>query len=312
MTEGPQRIGAMLSPTQTIWDAHRAKMREKREAEIAGLPLPTPPLLDEGHVLVSTPEQARFDGYWKATKADGGREYRVGDSRVRWANGVEEHRQEDAWGKVTCTWSRGNEKWTANPPTPRSEAMGALPDKFRSEPWTTPNGEALDLSGKRGDAVRAIRKWGESVIAGPDSSLWIAGKPGRGKTQIARWLQLDFIAAGWVPTFRTVSDLQTSLRASYSKDPSAKADFEREMTRCEGSNLLILDDVGAEANAEDVRAMLFRIVDYRWQQNRPTLVTSNATPEQLEAAGMDGRLASRFGSYFAVLLPGDDFRLRRR
>lgn len=77
--------------------------------------------------------------------------------------------------------------------------------------------------------------------------------------------------------------------------------------------MLILDDVGVEISGDDVRAILHRLVDHRWEHELPTLVTSNFTPAQLGdpalgAKRVDERIVSRFSSYFAVTVGGPDFR----
>ncbi len=46
--------------------------------------------------------------------------------------------------------------------------------------------------------------------------------------------------------------------------------------------LLILDDLGAEKSSEWTREKLFEIIDYRYNELLPTLITTNCIPEELK------------------------------
>lgn len=48
------------------------------------------------------------------------------------------------------------------------------------------------------------------------------------------------------------------------------------------TDVLLLDDLGAEKSTEWTQAILFEIIDYRYNNNRPIIITTNCLPEELK------------------------------
>lgn len=72
--------------------------------------------------------------------------------------------------------------------------------------------------------------------------------------------------------------------------------------------LLILDDLGAEAPTPYVRSRVYSLVNDRYEQELPTIVTSNENLDTI-AATTGGRVASRLaGTCRKMQLTGDDIR----
>ena len=47
--------------------------------------------------------------------------------------------------------------------------------------------------------------------------------------------------------------------------------------------LLVLDDLGAEKSSEWTKSVLFEIIDYRYNEMLPILITTNCPPKELKA-----------------------------
>lgn len=54
------------------------------------------------------------------------------------------------------------------------------------------------------------------------------------------------------------------------------------MRRFMSAGLLVLDDLGTEKNTEWTEEKLFEIIDYRYNEYLPTIITTNCTPEELK------------------------------
>jgi len=80
--------------------------------------------------------------------------------------------------------------------------------------------------------------------------------------------------------FISVTDLMNQLKASFS-DPESGIQH-MIMKRLQSVELLILDDMGAEKTSDWVCSTLFEIIDYRYNEFLPLLVTTNCIPEELK------------------------------
>lgn len=115
--------------------------------------------------------------------------------------------------------------------------------------------------------------------------LLIFGNYGSGKTHLAAAIA-NFAVSMGVPTlFVTVPDLLDSLRASYN-DPDAT--FEGRFEEIRSAPLLVLDDFGTQNATPWAQEKLFQILNYRYINRLPLVVTTNLPLEEIEP-----RIASR-------------------
>ena len=115
--------------------------------------------------------------------------------------------------------------------------------------------------------------------------LVLQGNYGCGKTHLAAAVA-NFVVDIGVPTlFLTVPDLLDSLRFSYNNPVSS---FEERFDDIRRSPLLIMDDFGTENATPWAQEKLFQILNYRYINNLPLLITTNLSLNQLE-----GRIRSR-------------------
>lgn len=309
----------------------REKYERLRDEELDAAGIPMPPLPDPElaklvvpFTALCDPRDARRKGFWMYGPPNNRTLYPLGsrhvtDKLTRWSM----HESVDAWGHVTREWSypgdiidgvlvKGTEvsRQLTPPPSYRSILLKSVPSRFASVTWNE-----IDGNGERAIAVKACKRWVESVKAGGKPSMWLTGQPGRGKTQMSFLMILDLADSDIAVERHDMADIVRDLRMTYESEAKdrKREKFEQTMLRAERAKILILDDVGAEMGGDDVRAVLHRLVDYRWENELPTLVTSNFTPEQLGAEAMgkkrlDARIVSRFSSYFTVTVGGPDFR----
>ncbi|NJD60048.1 MAG: DNA replication protein DnaC [Anaerolineales bacterium] len=118
-----------------------------------------------------------------------------------------------------------------------------------------------------------------------DGWLLLQGGYGCGKTHLAAAIA-NFTVSLSVPTlFITVPDLLDALRFTYSSEEST---FEQRFDEIRQASLLIMDDFGTQNATAWAQEKLFQILNYRYINKRPLVVTTNLLLEQIE-----GRIRSR-------------------
>ncbi len=136
-----------------------------------------------------------------------------------------------------------------------------------------------------------------------DGWLLLQGGFGCGKTHLAAAIA-NFTVGMGVPTlFITVPDLLDALRFAYD-DPAST--FEQRFEEIRSAPLLIMDDFGTQNATAWAQEKLFQILNYRYINRLPLVVTTNLLLEQIE-----GRIRSRLEDpelVTRVFIQAPDFR----
>lgn len=202
-------------------------------------------------------------------------------------------------------------------------AKGIDPEAAPAQPVAEPV-TALELADRRippryreATAIDpAVRAWAEKVAGmgsvGPGGtrgisygpSLLIAGPTGSGKTHQAYGAVRSLLGAGVRLRWQAVTsaDLHAQFRPRSNHDPEREI---QELGRCP---LLILDDLGAAKQSEWTEELTYRLINRRYTEMLPTLITTNLPTEELRSAVGD-RVASRLAEMTTrVILTGPDRR----
>jgi DNA replication protein DnaC len=149
-------------------------------------------------------------------------------------------------------------------------AMARIPARHKE--CTFDNFEHTDsMSVSR--ALLTARKFVEKYPAERDGLLLI-GQPGRGKTHLAVAIMKELILKKCVPClFCDYRELLKQIQNSY--DPSVDATEFRILTPIVDVELLILDDLGAVRPTQFVWDTVSYILNYRYKERKPTIVTTN-------------------------------------
>lgn len=118
------------------------------------------------------------------------------------------------------------------------------------------------------------------------SGVFLYGVRGTGKTKLAAIIANERARAGHPVLFASVPDLMADIRASFASGGTSER-----VQAVKETPFLVLDDLGAEKMTEWVGEQLFCIVNHRYNEKLPTVVTSNYSPTQVIAhmATVDGR-----------------------
>lgn len=139
-----------------------------------------------------------------------------------------------------------------------------------------------------------------------NGGLFLHGPPGTGKTHLAVAL-LKQVKRTQGDRFITVASLLMELRNSF-RDGAAKSEMEI-IDHYSSANIVVLDDLGVEKSSEFTIQSLYIIIDKRYSEMRPTIITSNLTLEEV-AEKVGDRIASRIAGMCRVIeLKGRDRRL---
>ena len=116
--------------------------------------------------------------------------------------------------------------------------------------------------------------------------LVLQGGFGCGKTHLAAAIANYRLQRGHPVLFVVVPDLLDHLRATYR--PTSEVAYDERFEQVRTAPLLILDDLGTQSTTPWAQEKLYQIVNYRYNERLPTVITSNC-----ELKEIDLRLRSR-------------------
>lgn len=132
-----------------------------------------------------------------------------------------------------------------------------------------------------------------SFAKAPVGWLVITGNPGCGKTHLAVAIAKKRIEAEETVLLQTVPDLLDQLREAFS--PKTEETFNHKFQEMRSVDLLILDDYGAENTTAWAAEKLFQILNYRYNADLPTVITSNGLQnidERIRSRLSDGQMVA--------------------
>lgn len=129
-------------------------------------------------------------------------------------------------------------------------------------------------------ALAVARRYLETLadrLAGGDSLVFCGG-PGTGKSHLTAAIIVGAIRAGRTAAYLSVYDLILAARATYA---NSGVTLQKVLDALIEVDLLAIDEVGAKVGNEDIW-LLSALIDGRYRRQRPTIIVTNLTPEQLE------------------------------
>jgi DNA replication protein DnaC len=142
------------------------------------------------------------------------------------------------------------------------------------------NDRAKFMSGQERENLRVAFEKSEDFARKHEGWLLLEGGYGCGKTHLAAAIANFSVNNGMPTLFITVPDLLDSLRFSYD-DPEIT--FEQRFDDIRNSGLLILDDFGTQNATPWAQEKLFQIINYRYINKIPTVITTNLMLDEIEA-----------------------------
>ena len=140
-------------------------------------------------------------------------------------------------------------------------------------------------------------------------SLLISGNVGTGKTHLVAGI-IDYLARllkrrSIKIIFTTAINLIRLIRFSINS-----RDFEETIESFQYPDLLVIDDIGSEYGSDFAKEILFSIIDYRYSEMLPTIITTNLNLSILRERAGNDRLISRLLEYDMLTIDSGDYRAK--
>lgn len=155
------------------------------------------------------------------------------------------------------------------------------------------------------NALTAARRF----AADPAGWLVLYGKTGLGKTHLAAAIANDLLGRDVPVVFQVVPALLDHFRSTF--NPGSDVSYDDLFAAVKAARVLVLDDLGAESETSWARDKLFQLVDHRYIQRLPTVITTNLRLEDFKNARVADRVFDQ-GLSTAVAMVGRSYRQRSR
>lgn len=107
--------------------------------------------------------------------------------------------------------------------------------------------------------------------------------------------------------YSSTADLIGEIKSTF--DSESKVKSTDIMDAVKTADLVVLDDIGVEKVTDFVEETFTRILDYRLQNKKPTILTSNLSIDDLDTIYKSGRVSSRVEKLtFPVIMPDEKIR----
>jgi DNA replication protein DnaC len=138
----------------------------------------------------------------------------------------------------------------------------------------------------------------------PQGWLILFGGYGCGKTHLAAAIANQVVERRQQVLFVVVPDLLDHLRATYG--PHSPVRYDERFEEVRNAQLLILDDLGTQSSTPWAQEKLFQILNYRYNAQLPTVITSNQSLEEIDLRIRSRMVDPDLATIVTILAP--DFR----
>ncbi|MCX6012226.1 MAG: ATP-binding protein [Chloroflexi bacterium] len=153
-------------------------------------------------------------------------------------------------------------------------------------------------------AFRNAMKFAES----PEGWLVLQGTHGCGKTHLAVAIANYRLQRGDLVEFQIVPDFLDHLRTTFSPEKS-NVTYDSLFETVKKAPLLILDDLGAQTSTPWAQEKLYQVINYRYNDRLPTVITTTLAAEEIEDRLCSRMLDARLSNVFYIEAP--DYRIDR-
>lgn len=157
----------------------------------------------------------------------------------------------------------------------------AIPARYRGVSFDRPpvSDMSRDMTAAR-QAVQAARSYVENLDENltQGKGIWFMGGTGTGKTTLGMLIASEALKAGKSVGIYFAPKLLTRIRQTYQEAETENA-YAQFFDRVTSVDLLYIDDLGSERRTDWVVEQLYAVVNERYENRRPMLITSNAEGE---------------------------------
>jgi len=159
----------------------------------------------------------------------------------------------------------------------------------------------VNLPKEQQESLKFVYSKALDYAKNPDGWIVLLGTNGCGKTHLAAAIGNYQLKKGNPVYFKVVPDLLDHLRSAFG--PENRATYDEIFERVKNAPLLILDDFGEQAGTPWAQEKLYQVINYRYNAQLPTVITSCSSLDDIEAR-ISSRLADiRLSTTFNIDVP---------
>lgn len=169
--------------------------------------------------------------------------------------------------------------------------------------------ENFNVTDQTEKAFNACVTFCDNYLAGKcEKGLKLFGNYGCGKTHLVSAIIHRLAENKKKTLFMVVPELLRTIRQGFNQDDDVSRKL---VNKAEAYPLLILDDLGAEKTSDWVREQLYIIINRRYENMLPTIVTTNCTTAELVERLGERTVSRLIEMTDAYKITADDYRLKK-
>jgi len=160
----------------------------------------------------------------------------------------------------------------------RRHEQSRIPARFKSRRF---DNYVVENDGQA-KALKVCRMYADSwvKVSKSGTGLIFSGKAGAGKTHLACSIAYSVIEQGGRAQFATVAEVMRQIKSAFAKDSTTTE--QEQIDYFSGLQLLILDEVGMDYGTDFNKALIFEILNNRYENVLPTILLTNLDTEALK------------------------------
>ena len=160
-------------------------------------------------------------------------------------------------------------------------------------------------------ALREAKKFADSFDSEEKiKGMLIYGETGLGKTFLTNCIAGRLLERGHSVLYLSANQLFNDVIGAYLIEKREELGYIYDLVR--ESELLIIDDLGTEMTNNLVNSQLFEVINLRAREEKPTLISTNRSLEQLKERYRERIFSRIMADYTVICMFGDNVRYTKR